>query len=118
MSKNTLIHKFVSDPDEVAAFFQALIEGFKNRKITVTSEVREQTVVPAEIIEMTVEAVQRKGRIRLNVSASWSEVEPYPKRNLFTDMLVTSKDEVKAEAKSEAQPEAKTEGKAEGKDGS
>ncbi|MDR2387340.1 MAG: amphi-Trp domain-containing protein [Deltaproteobacteria bacterium] len=113
MSKNTLTHKFVSDPDEVAAFFQALIEGFKNRKITVTSEAREQSLVPAEIIEMTVEAVQKKGRVRLNVSASWSEGEPYPKRTLFTDLKAGPKEAPQAAPTAQDQVETQGETQAE-----
>ena len=67
MHKNTLTHDFVSDPDQVADFFRALIDGFKERKITVASDGREQILVPAEILDMKVEAVARKGRVRLSV---------------------------------------------------
>jgi amphi-Trp domain-containing protein len=88
MSKNTLTHSFVSDPDAVADFFQALIEGFKERKLSIASDGRERILIPAEILDLTVESVQRKGRVRLNLSLSWSEVDAYPKRDLFSNLGV------------------------------
>ena len=86
MPKNSLTHNFVSDPDQVAEFLRALIEGFRERKISVSSDGREQIVVPSEILEVTAETVQRKGRVRLNLSFSWAEVDPFPKRDLFSEM--------------------------------
>ncbi|MDR2367538.1 MAG: amphi-Trp domain-containing protein [Deltaproteobacteria bacterium] len=86
MSKNSLTHKFVSDPDEVAGFFQALIEGFKKRKLTISSDHKDQVMIPAEVLEMALETAHRKGRVRLSLSISWTEVDAYPKRDLFSDL--------------------------------
>ncbi|MDR0621796.1 MAG: amphi-Trp domain-containing protein [Deltaproteobacteria bacterium] len=85
MPKNSLTHNFVSDPDQVADFLRALIEGFRERKISVSSDGREQTVIPSEILDVTTETVLRKGRVRLNLSFSWAEVAP-PKRDLFSEL--------------------------------
>ncbi|MDR0356188.1 MAG: amphi-Trp domain-containing protein [Deltaproteobacteria bacterium] len=82
MNKNNFTHNFISDPDSVAAFFDSLIEGFKKRKLTVSSEGRAVVLQPGEILEMSVESGQRKGRQRLIVSINWPEPERR-KQSLF-----------------------------------
>jgi amphi-Trp domain-containing protein len=85
MQKSSLTHNFVSDPSEVAGFFQALIDGFDKRKIAVSADGRELTLVPAELVEVIVEASQRKGRVRLNLCLSWADPDPGPESDLFAD---------------------------------
>ncbi|MDR1677869.1 MAG: amphi-Trp domain-containing protein [Deltaproteobacteria bacterium] len=86
MPKNSLSHTFVSDPDEVADFFQALIDGFKNRKVTISSDGQEQSLIPAELVDLTVETVQRKGRVRLNIFLSWPGAQPHHRPNLLSNL--------------------------------
>jgi amphi-Trp domain-containing protein len=63
----------VTDPDDVAGFFASLIEGFKNRRMSVSADDKKLTLQPGEILEMTLETVQRKGRVKMTVSISWPD---------------------------------------------
>ncbi|MDR1109856.1 MAG: amphi-Trp domain-containing protein [Deltaproteobacteria bacterium] len=83
MNKNTFTHNFVSDPDEVADFLAALIEGFRKRRITIGSEGREQVLQVSEILDISMESSQRKGRVRLCLNVNWPETSP-PRRDLFS----------------------------------
>ncbi|MDR1296077.1 MAG: amphi-Trp domain-containing protein [Deltaproteobacteria bacterium] len=76
MTRHNFNHSFVSDPDEVVAFLESLIEGFKNRSISIGADGREIVLKPAEILDLTLETMQRKGRQRLTLTVNWPETEP------------------------------------------
>ena len=84
MSPSNFVHSFVSDPDEVAAFLQALIDGFKARRLNVSFDGREVALRPAEILDLSLETAKRKGRQRLTLVASWPDVEVRDRPGLLT----------------------------------
>jgi amphi-Trp domain-containing protein len=84
MSPSNFVHNFVSDPDEVAAFLQALIDGFRGRRLSVRFDGREAVMRPAEILDLSVEISKRKGRQKLTLVASWPDVEVRDRPGLLT----------------------------------
>jgi amphi-Trp domain-containing protein len=66
-------HTFVTDPEDVARYLEALIEGFHKGVLEFTSQERELLLMPAKIMEMSIETGLRKGRIRLSINISWPE---------------------------------------------
>jgi amphi-Trp domain-containing protein len=86
-NKSNYAHNFVSDPDEVSGFLSALQDGFRDRRITLGSDGREAVLKPGEILDMTLESAQRKGRRRLTVTISWPESDgPSPKHHQILDL--------------------------------
>jgi amphi-Trp domain-containing protein len=71
--KNNFTHSFVTDPEKVASFFEALIEGFRKRELFISSDGREVALHPAEILDMTLATTHRNGRTKITVSVNWPE---------------------------------------------
>jgi amphi-Trp domain-containing protein len=73
MSQSVHSHDFVSDPDQVAAFLEALIDGFKKRRLSVSFEGKEVILKPGEVLDLSLETARRKGRQRLTLSINWPD---------------------------------------------
>jgi amphi-Trp domain-containing protein len=86
MSHNAHSHFFVSDPDEVASFLEAMIEGLKNRRLPVRFEEREVVLKPAEILDVSLETARRKGRQKLSITLAWPDGEAKERRGLLTPL--------------------------------
>ena len=84
MSQSDQTHNFVSDPDLVAAFLEALMDGFKKRRLSVRFDDREIVLKPAEILDLSLETTKRKGRQRLTLTIAWPEPDrKEPANTLF-----------------------------------
>ncbi|MDR2612637.1 MAG: amphi-Trp domain-containing protein [Deltaproteobacteria bacterium] len=75
MSSNNFRHSFSTDPEDVARYLDALIEGFRDRKLTFRSQQRKVTLEPADVMDMSIETSARRGRTRLTLSFSWDDDE-------------------------------------------
>lgn len=75
MSRNNFRHGFTTDPDDVARYLEALIEGFRNRRLDFRSQQRKASLTPSEIMDMSVETSARHGRVRVTLSFSWPDAE-------------------------------------------
>ncbi|MDR2198882.1 MAG: amphi-Trp domain-containing protein [Deltaproteobacteria bacterium] len=73
MTSSNFSHSFVSDPEDVARYLEALIEGFRKGSIAFKSPKRNVILEPAEILDVSIEAGGRKGRQRLSLNVSWPE---------------------------------------------
>ncbi|MDR1486589.1 MAG: amphi-Trp domain-containing protein [Deltaproteobacteria bacterium] len=82
--KKNLTHTFVTDPEAVASFFEALIEGFRKREIKISSDEREITLHPTESIDMSLSTNHRNSRTKLNISINWPETHRKNVRSLFS----------------------------------
>jgi amphi-Trp domain-containing protein len=71
-------HTFVTDPEDVARYLEALIEGFRGGELRFTSGDREVRLEPSSILELTIETSARKGKVSLSLNVSWPE-PPKPK---------------------------------------
>jgi amphi-Trp domain-containing protein len=83
MSQNVHAHNFVSDPDLMASFLEALIEGFKSRRLSVKFEEREIVLRPADILDVSLETAKRKGRQRLTITFAWPDASVKERRSLL-----------------------------------
>jgi amphi-Trp domain-containing protein len=79
MSRNNFRHSFTTDPEDVARYLEALIQGFRSRKLTFRSLQRKLSLEPAEVMDMSIETSSRRGRVRLTLAFSWEDEEgPQP----------------------------------------
>lgn len=92
MSQTVNTHNFVTDPDEVASFLEALIEGFKKRRLSVKFDDRELVLKPAEILDMSLETTRRKGRQRLTLTVNWPDGEIKERRGLLHPRELTGEE--------------------------
>ena len=83
MTQSVQSHNFVSDPELVASFFEALIDGFKNRRLSLNFDGKEIVLKPAEIFDMSLETSKRKGRQKLAMTISWPEADAKERRSLL-----------------------------------
>jgi amphi-Trp domain-containing protein len=84
MSQNVHSHVFVTDPDKVASFLEALTEGFKKRRLSASFDDRELVLKPAEILDVSLETTRRKGRQRLTLTINWPDPDVKDRRGLFS----------------------------------
>jgi amphi-Trp domain-containing protein len=69
-------HSFVTDPEDVARYLEALIEGFKGGVLEFSSQERSLRLTPTKVLEMSIETGARRGRMRLSINISWPEDSP------------------------------------------
>ncbi|MDR1040006.1 MAG: amphi-Trp domain-containing protein [Deltaproteobacteria bacterium] len=75
MSRNNFRHSFTTDPEDVARYLEALIEGFRERKLTFRSQQRKVTLDPAGVLDMSIETSATRGRVRVTLAFSWADEE-------------------------------------------
>jgi amphi-Trp domain-containing protein len=85
MTKNNFSHKVVTDPLDSARFLEAIIEGMRQGHLTLSSKNHQITLKPGEIIDLTIETSNRKGKIGLNIGFSWTEIKTHQQQSLPLD---------------------------------
>jgi amphi-Trp domain-containing protein len=78
MGKNTFHHSFVTDPEDVARYLEALIESFREGRLTFSSNSRKVILEPGKVMDMTVDTSSRRGQTRLTLAFNWPETPAGP----------------------------------------
>lgn len=64
-------HESLQDRATIARYLQAITEGFLTGSLSLSSKGGEIVLEPDGMIDLSVKAVNKKGRMQLTVRASW-----------------------------------------------
>ncbi|MDR2405223.1 MAG: amphi-Trp domain-containing protein [Deltaproteobacteria bacterium] len=82
MNSNNFHYNFVTDPQDVVRYLEALIEGFKGGALDFSSPGHAVHLELPEILKMSIETSNRKGRVKVSLNLTWPE---NPKDPLLKD---------------------------------
>jgi amphi-Trp domain-containing protein len=73
MKKNEVTIKYKLETDAVAAMLSDLANSFKEGKVVIQKGVSFVTLRPAGVIEVEIEAVEKKGKQKIEIQLDWEE---------------------------------------------
>jgi amphi-Trp domain-containing protein len=73
MTSSNFHYNFVTDPQDVVRYLEALIEGFKLGALDFTSQGRTIRLELPQVLKMSIETSNRKGRVKVALNMSWPE---------------------------------------------
>jgi len=73
MKKNEVAIKYKLETDAVAAMFSDLAKSFKEGKVVIQKGASLVTLRPAGVIEVEIEAVEKKGKQKIEIQMDWEE---------------------------------------------
>jgi amphi-Trp domain-containing protein len=85
MKKNKFRYDLVTDPLDVARYLESLIDGFRRGELSFSDQNRQIALKPAEIMELSIEASRRQGRVSLAIALRWNEREAPKQLSLAFD---------------------------------
>ena len=75
MSKKKIVLSYTLDTASTVQYLETMVQGFKHGRIIVQKEGTVLTLNPSDMIEMTVEAKQKKDRQKIRIKLSWPTAE-------------------------------------------
>jgi len=73
MKKNEVAIKYKLETDAVAAMLSDLAKSFKEGKLVIQKGASLVTLRPAGVIEVEIEAVEKKGKQKIEIQLDWEE---------------------------------------------
>jgi amphi-Trp domain-containing protein len=73
MKKNEVAIKYKLETDAVAAMLSDLAKSFKEGKVVIQKGASLVTLRPAGVIEVEIEAVEKKGKQKIEIQMDWEE---------------------------------------------
>jgi amphi-Trp domain-containing protein len=73
MSKEEFEHESVQDNETVSQYLQAMIEGFRNGKITFKSEDDELVLFPNNLLEFVILAKKKGDKNKISLRFTWKD---------------------------------------------
>lgn len=77
-------HDSIQEPTAVVNYLEALSKGFKSGSLVFSSDERNFTIQPGELINMAVEAKRKGDDIKLAIKFRWTESPKKPKPGELT----------------------------------
>lgn len=74
--KEAFEHESIQDSQTIKKYFQALIDGFENKRIVFTSSARQIVLNPGELIELEIKAKKKGDKNKVSLKMSWKDDLP------------------------------------------
>ncbi|MBF0225618.1 MAG: amphi-Trp domain-containing protein [Desulfobacterales bacterium] len=61
------------DTESIQKYLESLVEGFENHRIMLSSDKKEITLYPEDLLQFSIKAKKKDGENKLNIKISWKD---------------------------------------------
>ncbi len=101
MGKNQIELKLTADVNTVISALEDIVRSMKDGKVCIESGGRFVTLNPSDVIDMEIEASQKKGKEKIAIELEWKEMVPVSEAG--AEFKISSQEPVIAPPESEAE---------------
>lgn len=66
-------HESLQTPESIGRYLSALVEGFENGRISMSSEENEMALIPDQLLKFSVKARKKGAKNKLSIKVQWKE---------------------------------------------